>query len=772
MNVSNENRSSQFDFRRFFQICRTRWYWFAISAVVCSAVGAFYALNTVPIFQVVANILISDEDGGSSNAMNEFASQFSMGNMMGGSSSVDDEINMVRSHSNLRQTAKDFGLNTSYTLKRFGGLVGRDVFDKTPVAMSCNPAIGDTIKAWMLFKVSVDKDHKVDIQAKVDKKKISEIKDASFPVTMSTPYGEFTFNKTQYLRKGQGAKMDIGFGSYDGAAEALGELVTIYIPSKKANVISFSVESHNPDFSRKVLDRIIENYNMAGIEEKQKKDQKTAEFVNERLNVITQELNLSESDIENYKRSNDLTDVGADAGKWMARTNGLESQIMGLETEIHLLGMTRDFINDPKNKGQLVPELNVGAGIPLKEFNGLILQKMSLEVNAKGNNAALKQLDEQIGALRENMKVSLQKAYENSLARLQDLKKQVKISKSHLDLFPMHERQFGNIKRQQEIKEELFLFLLKKQEETNIALANSMPRAKIIDEAYSLSEPINLSKKKIVAIAFLIGLFLPFAVIMFLEKIKNKFETTGELEMLTSVPILGEVCKKSNAESPLVVKADGGSTSVAELFRLIRTNLQFVLGSTGSKVVLMTSTISGEGKSFVSINLASSLALLGKKTLLMGLDIRNPKLAEYLSLPQSVGFTRYISDENVSLDSIIMRAPLEKNMDIIMAGPIPPNPSELLQSSRVDELFAKLREMYDYIIVDSAPVGMVSDSFTLDRVADATVYVTRANYTTHKEIRFVNKLYAEKRLPKMTLILNGTKASAGYGYGYGQSNKK
>ncbi len=754
-------------------MCRARWYWFAISAVACAFLGGVYAMTTAPAYRVVANILISEEDGGgsSTSAMNQLASQFSIGNMMGGTSSVDDEINVVRSHSNLRQTVKDLGLNTSYTVKRFR-IFGNDVADKTPVVMTCDPTIADTLKSYIAFDVVVNKAHKVNIKAKVMKETVAEVKDASFPVVLNTPYGKFTFNKTRFLKADAGVRMGIGFSSYDGASEGLGNVVSIYIPSKRANIISLSTISANPEYSQKILDRIVENYNQAGILDKQKKDQKTAEFVNDRLRVITEELNLSEADIENYKRSNDIVDVGVDAQKWMARTTGLENQIMSAETELRVLDMTRDFINDPKNDGQLVPALNVSATVPIDTYNNLILQKMQLESNARGDNAMLHQLNQQIDAMRGNMRVSLQKAYENATVRLRDLRSQVGSSKSHLSRFPSHERQFGNIKRQQSIKEELYLYLLTKQEETNIALANSIPRAKIVDEAYTLSEPVNLSKKKIVAIAFLIGILLPFALILLLDKIKNKFENTDELERLTQVPILGEICKNRNVDGPLVVKADGGSNSAAELFRLIRTNLQFVLGGSGSKVVLMTSTISGEGKSFVSINLASSFAILGKRTLLVGLDIRNPKLAEYLELNPQAGFTQYISNDEIPLDSIIMREPLEKNLDIITAGPVPPNPAELLQSTRVDELFAQLRDRYDYIIVDSAPVGMVSDSFAIDRVADATVYVTRANYTTHKEIKFINKLYADGRLTKMSLILNGTKSSAGYGYGYGESTTR
>lgn len=268
------------------------------------------------------------------------------------------------------------------------------------------------------------------------------------------------------------------------------------------------------------------------------------------------------------------------------------------------------------------------------------------------------------------------------------------------------------------------------------------------------------------ALAFLLGLVFPPIILYIRRLLRSKFETKDEVETLTNIPILGEMCTNKSGNS-LVVKPNGSSTA-GELFRLIRANLQFVLNGKDDKVVLMTSTISGEGKSFISINLASSLAMLNKRVLLMGMDIRSPKLAEYLSLNSRHGLTEYLSTDDITLNDIILKEPVQHNMDVIVAGPVPPNPAELLASQRVDDLFAQLRTMYDYIIVDSAPVGMVSDTFSLARVSDATVYVCRANYTSMRDVKFFNNVYSENRLRKMALVVNGTNAKKGYGYGYGQ----
>ena len=296
-------------------------------------------------------------------------------------------------------------------------------------------------------------------------------------------------------------------------------------------------------------------------------------------------------------------------------------------------------------------------------------------------------------------------------------------------------------------------------------LANSVPKGQIIDEAFSLSEPLGLSKKVILLMALVLGFLFPPMLLYIRSLVRSKFETKEEVERRISAPVLGEMCVDRSGRNLVVSATD--TSSATELFRLIRTNLQFMLGGENDKVVLMTSTRSGEGKSFISLNLAATLSLLeGRRVLLVGMDIRNPQLANYLGINPPMGLTNYLSASNVSLESIIQPVPGVADCDVIVAGPIPPNPAELLASKKVDELFAKLRTMYDYIVIDSAPVGMVSDTFSLDRVADATVYVTRVNYSTVSDLRFVEDIYTNNRLKKLSVVVNGTTSKKGYGYGY------
>jgi capsular exopolysaccharide synthesis family protein len=441
--------------------------------------------------------------------------------------------------------------------------------------------------------------------------------------------------------------------------------------------------------------------------------------------------------------------------------------------------MTRDFLTQPQNAYELIPASGVAniendasasssmtsAAGAIAAYNAMILRHMELKQTAKSDNKQLKQLEAQIDAMRKSINTTLNRAYQTSLVAIRDAKAEVAKAEGKLGNIPSQEREFLGLKRQQQVKQQLYLFLLQRREETAMLIANAVPKGQIIDRAYTLSEPVGMSKKAIMLVALLFGLVLPILALYMARVLRTKFETRKELEQLTGLPILGEICVDNSGKHLVVGTTNTSSTS--ELFRLVRTSLQFMLNEANDKVVLVTSTRSGEGKSFISVNTAASLALLGKKVLLIGMDIRSPRLHEYLGFENKVGLTTYLSNHDVSLDDMIICEQLGVNgLDVLLGGPVPPNPGELLTSKKVAEMFAELRSRYDFIVVDSAPVGMVSDTFNIVRYTDATMYVCRANYSTKSDINFVNQLQADRRLNKLALVMNGTKTVKGYGYGY------
>lgn len=756
--------NSNINLVELYQEYKSKWWWFVVSVVVCCGLAFLYSMRKNPIYQVNASVLISQEDQSSGSSMMKM---FSLGDMFGGYSSVDDQLMVMSSHGVLKQTVKDLQLNKNYYVRE-NILKGKPCYKNVPVEIYYEPTIADTLSTVLGFRVKVDDKENVEIRVKAGKDVIAEVEGKKFPVSVDTPYGVFVFNKTKDFEKGESMREYISIMSYDLAAEGVGKTVSISIPNKKANLIQLSVKSPIISKSKDILNTIVANYNRVGIEEKKTKGQKTAEFIDGRLESLSHELNASEQEVEDYKRSNQLTDVRAEATYLMEKRGALEAQLVSAETEFEILNMVRKFVANPENRYSLVPSTAAGgetgaAAEAIKTYNELVLERMKLQNNAKTNNASLRAISEQIDALRGNINTTLDKAVEASLVKLRELRQKSNESMSKLGEIPRQEREYTTIKRQQSIKAQLYVYLLQQREETNLSIANSMPRGVIIDEAYSIFEPVSMSRKRMLMIAFILGLAIPVGLLYMKNKFKNRFETRSELEKYTSVPILGEVCESRRKETLVV----NGSSSIAELFRLIRSNLQFILNGRDDKVILVTSTVSGEGKSFVSVNLAGTLALLGKRVLLVGMDIRKPQLANYLHLQSEPGLTQYLSSDNYTLKDIIRVAPAMKNMDVIVAGPVPPNPAELLASSKLDNMFDELKDVYDYIIVDSAPVGMVSDTFVLDRVANATVYVCRANYSSLKDVEFLNHVYADRPLKKMSLVVNGTVAHNGYGYGYG-----
>ena len=757
--MAKKNASDFIDFNALIKTYLSKWYWFVISVIFCVGLGYLYTRKYQRPMAVRANVLIQQEDS------NPMADLGGMGSLFGSKGFVEDEVFVIGSHSLFKNVAKELGINRLHYVSD-GFLKSHLAFPEFPVDVVA-PAIADTLMSTIIFDVKINDKGRADIKAKVNRDVIAKVKDVALPTELHTIYGDFTVVTTPAYVKGEKLKTKIAFSGYDVAAEEMDKDVMAYRGSKKSNVISLGLNTPNAEYGVAILNKIIEKYNERGINEKNLQGEKTAAFLEDRIDLLSGELNESELAIQKYKEQNRIVDVAAEASYQSSKKGQMESAIFNIEKEIELLKLTREFLVDSINYNALIPTTVANGGVQsgINSYNSLVFKHLELSQNARSNSYALRQLTKQMDLLRNNILASSHKALENAELNLRQIKSEQNTIAGKLGNIPSQEREYINMKRQQEIKQEIYLFLLQKQEENAMVLANSIPKGQIIDEAFSLSEPLGVSKKIILVIAFILGLLLPPVVMYVRSLVRSKFDTKEDVQKHVSAPILGEMCIDRSGRSLVVSATD--TSSATELFRLIRTNLQFMLGGENDKVVLMTSTRSGEGKSFISLNLAATLSLLeGKRVLLVGMDIRNPQLANYLGINPPLGLTNYLSVSNVTLESIIVPMPGVADCDVIVAGPIPPNPAELLASKKVDELFAKLRTMYDYIIIDSAPVGMVSDTFSLDRVADATVYVTRVNYSTVSDLRYVENIYENNRLKKLSVVVNGTASKKGYGYGY------
>lgn len=758
------SKTEYIDIKGLLRSYLSKWYYFVISIFLCLVLGFLYTRMHSRPMAVRANILISQDDDGPFGAASQGKSN-GIGALFGSNANVQDEVFVISSHSLYRNVVKALDINKMHYV-RTGFLRSELAYPDFPVDVVA-PGVADTLRVALVFKIKVDKQGVADINVKVKKNTIAELSDVKLPTVVKTEYGDYTVTPTEFYPKGKDVKTTIVFTGYEAGAEMLTDNVDADLASKKSNVITLAYDTPNSAFGSAILNEILEKYNERGIYEKNLQGQKTATFLEDRIRLMGGDLDEAEIAIQRYKEANGITDIEAEAAYRSSRKSALENNIISLETEIELLKLTRDFFTDSIHNTELVPTTVSTASVQqgIGAYNGLVMERIELLNSAKTDNYALRKVDTRMALTRRNILATTDRALEASQLRLNELKSQQGDNRSKLGRIPTQEREYVNMKRQQEMKQELYLFLLQRQEENAMLLANSIPKGKIVDEAYVLSEPLGVSNKMILIVFLFLGFIIP-PVYMYVRKlILNKVESREEAEHYLSAPILGEMCTDRSGRNLVVTEQD--TSSATELFRLMRSNLQFLLGGSDDKVVLMTSTKSGEGKSFIAINLAASLALQkGKKVLLVGMDIRNPQIGNYLGINPKWGLTNYLASGNLSLSDIINPVAGATSLDVIVAGPIPPNPAELLMSDAVDNLFAQLRPMYDYIIVDTAPVGMVSDTFTLDRIADATIYVTRVNYSTLDDIKFVENIYDGKRLKKLSVVINGTHSKKGYGYGY------
>lgn len=750
------------------------WYLFVISIFICGMLAYGYAKISKPIYLIKANLLIKQDDGKSGGGIQSaMLKSFSFGNMLGGGE-VDDEVHVVSSHTIFKEAIKQLGLNKIHIIrKNFFNKI--DAYKEFPIDVYTPKGVEDTLSTTLLFKIRSQKDKKIKVTVFDGKnQKVGAIQASNFPIDIKTQYGTFTLNKTRHYPQNSHLDMNIYLRGYDMVAENWDKSIDIGKIDKKSNMIGLVLKESNIERGKDILNTIIDIYNQKGIIEKNLEAKNTANFINERIELITNELSKAEKEVEEYKKANNLTDIETEAKIILEQNGNFRAKLIETETQYQIIQLIEDFLQKPENKYSLIPFTSglsdKSSTEAILKYNELILERLRLLRTAKDNSPTIQLINQQIEATRTNV-LNTVKNIKNSVGiALKDLRLQESQFLSRIKGMPTQEREFINIKRQQVIKEELYLFLLQKKEENALALAVTTPKGQIIDAAYNQNKPVSTPKIVILLIGIGIGFILPIVYLFFKDLLRIKFSTKDELQKLTTLPILGEVCVNKSGKN-IVVK-EGESTSIAELFRLIRTNIQFILNGKDEKVILVTSSISGEGKSFISSNFSASLALLGKKVILIGMDIRSPKLGEYLGQNSPIGLTNYLASSEFKLDDIVIPNAIQKNMDVILAGPIPPNPAELLLSDRVDKLFNELKEKYDYVIVDSAPVGMVSDTFSLSRISDATIYVCRANYTTKDNIRYINALVSNNRLKKVSLVINATTAKQGYGYGYGHEKKK
>ena len=545
--------------------------------------------------------------------------------------------------------------------------------------------------------------------------------------------------------------------------------------SKTTSVVVISLENTNTRRGRDYINKLLEMYNINANNDKNEVAQKTAEFIDERIGIISKELGSTEQDLENFKRSAGITDLSSEAQIALTGNAEYEKKRVENQTQINLVMDLQRYMKG--NEYEVLPS-NIGlqdaasAGA-IDRYNQMLVERKRLLRTSTENNPTIINLDTSIRAMRTNVQATLDATLKGLQITKEDLAREASRYSRRINDAPTQERQFVSIARQQEIKSGLYLMLLQKREENAITLAATANNAKIIDEALADDNPISPKKMLVYLAALVLGVGLPVGVIYLIGLTKFKIEGRADVEKLTSLPVVGDIPLADEKTGSIAV-FENQNNLMSETFRNVRTNLQFMLEN-GKNVILVTSTISGEGKSFISANLAISLSLLGKKVVIVGLDIRKPGLNKVFNIPKKEhGITQYLTNTTANLMDFVQPSDINKNLFILPGGTVPPNPTELLARGGLEKAIETLKANFDYVILDTAPVGMVTDTLLIGRVADLSVYVCRADYTHKAEFTLINELAENNKLPNLCIAVNGLDLNSrkyGYYYGYGKYGK-
>ncbi len=739
----------------FLHTAIRHWWLFALSFIFCFGILFLYLRKTLPSYIVSSTVLVDDHSLSFAGIGNSKGNSMLKSVMGGGDVNVFNEIEILASENLAAKTVDALDINCRY-YEKTGFLKKQDHYGTSPIIVEAPKELFDTLSVTLPFKIKVYADGKTDITVKKGMfSNYAELKGVELPATVKTPFGLFVVKPTQYFTPKHEYSITASVAGNIPAALELQKDMTVDLKAKKTDIVYMDVMDNDVKRGRDILNTLVRLYNERGMKESDTQGMTTARFIDERLSLIYKNLMGSEAEIEAYKKAHSLVDPYTQVKSSIIKGETSESAIIALETQYRIASMIKGFITDPANKHSLIPfESDSLSAKMVRSYNALITQRQHLETSAKADNPALVQLDQQLNAMRENMLGSVNNALGAMRIKIDKAKDVQGESKGDMSQFASTERETRTLYRNQAIQNELYIFLLQKREENALKMAAAQPKGKLVDEAYAASEPVKPKKPLLAFVALIMTFALPFCILYVKKLLKNKIGSQDELEAITPAHLLGQIYHAR--EDELQVIADT-NTKNAELFRYLRGNVQFVLPESTDKVVLVTSAVAAEGKSYIAANVASSLALMGKKVALVELNLRKPSLGEMFGIIASKGMSDYLSNGEVSLHDIVSTT--ADGLDVYVAGTVPPNPSELLQGSRAAQLMEQLREQYDYVVVDSASLATASDTFSLTSQADATVVVLRANSTKQAYVKWINRLMAEGKLSNVGFVLNGVKNS-------------
>lgn len=754
------------DYIELFCKYLAHWKLILCSVIVCLLIAFLYLRYTTPVYRVFSTIMLKDDEKG--GGFDEMSALQSWG-IMGASNNVDNEIEILKSWNLARVIVGELELYTSYKYK--GRFVDDDLYKSSPIKVELDRVSLDTLSSVISMEIRLLEDGKLKIKGKQGKNEFEGIIDG-LPGKLSIPAGMVSFSLSPDVLPDYDRVLSVSIRHpEDVAASFLGRL-GVEPTSKTTSAIYLSISETNIDRGIDYLKKLIEVYNREALEEKNRVALNIDEFINERLSKIDMELGGVERGLEDYKKGKGIVDLKVNTQLSLQENSSYRKDLLALETQLRLVKFLEEYMKEDNARDRMVPT-NVGiidqALLDLiKEYNTTLMNRNKLLRSSSKTNPTVITLSQTIKELKEDLLASISGVYSGLMISWENLNKQVLLYNSRINDVPTQERELSERMRDEKVKTSLYTILSRKREENALTLVVPSNKAKVIDDAMA-SGPVSPKKMRIYLVALALGVCFPVGGIYLCDLLSIRIRNRKELEGLITAPVIGEVPKASDVGG--VVVKDGVNNQMAEAFRAIRTNLQFLSKGAGSKVIIITSSMPGEGKTFVSINLSVSLALLNKKVLLMGVDIRKPMLAAELNLNAKIGLTGYLGGMENDVHKLIQPSGIRDNLHVMTSGIVPPNPAELLQSERLAEMIEALRREYDYIIMDSAPIGLVTDTLLMHSIADSTIYITRENYTLKKQLEWLNDIVDGQKLPSVSVVLNSVASNNlnyfGSGYGYG-----
>lgn len=773
-----KSKTSTIDLKQTLELFLSYWKWILLCVIIALMLGFIHLRYADYEYKANATIKIRDEE--QSQKLPSLDDVKTGGLFSGGADKIKDEIKVIRSREISEKIIKKLNLNIRYYAD--GKIKEKEYYNDAPIKINFfeSDSIIDKVSQALFIKIKSPTQYLLfneKEQSLFDDREDTEGKLYDFGEKVETRYGGFYIvpNVGKYAPKA-GTNIKIAIIPVRKLINAYSKNVTIST-EKGSSVIGLELKETVAQRAVDYLDELIKEYNYDVLKDKEEVVKITSDFITNRLQKVSRELEEVDYTAEEIQKRNNLTALGAQADLNLQANKQLEQQIVSTSINIEKITYLQEEIQAKERSSDMLPA-DVGIGDAstaqmISSHNELVAERNRILKNSSPKNPVVINLNDQINAIKSNIERSLSNMKQTSELTLNNLNKENSRIRGQLYAAPTKARQFRDIKRQQDIKESLYLYLLEKREESAIRLGMYTPNAKIIEHAYTSNMPIAPKPTIIYLASFILGLMIPIGIIYLINLLDSKVYTKNDLINILDVPYLGDIPKTSKKQK-LIKRVD--YSPKAEAFRIVRSNIDFILKDLKKpqKRLFITSTKAQEGKSHTSTNLASSISFSEKSVLLIEMDIRVPKILDYLGIKEkpSKGLSDYIADSSIKPQDVVFKHPENEFLDIIPSGTIPPNPSELLMSPRVTELFKYFENKYDYIVADTSAVGLVSDTLLISELADLFIYVVSAdNVDKRKLVNIAQPLYEDKRLPNMTMLLNGVKpGKKGYGYGYGYGN--